>query len=612
MVMGDGLGPLRPGTNMGGMGAPMGGPMTRPPTSGGGHPPGTASRQNLGSRWGAGPTRGGLGTRGGTAAGQPVIGVGLHSDVQIADRPITNHGMGLKTGSQGPKRQIHDRTYFLVELKRRCQDLSDEIMKLHKELEQTREDNQLYLSLEKRYDSLVKTVRSLEGDLADYNLATDKARTETGPEDVHQMFLLMKQQNDQQRNDVDQIFLEKRSHEEVVAQVNEEIQAISRVAEERLSELHPDQRRMYQMLKAESLEQSGDLAEAREEFEQLSSRLMISEASLHRDVLRSHAQQLLEARKEAMQRLEQLQLEAQQGSMSVPEQREILLAKVKQDNSEIVATEKLISELRFEKEGLKRQIQEVDADSQEKKDDSDRQKYDILFSKDQEMTQFIDSFDESFKEEEKKRQEKQDRICRLLENISTAVALESGVTPESHMRDMEDELQFKNQQLINSESTQNRLEAELVKRQGELEKIDSLDAKISSELQQVETQQAKYEEEIVTKFDRIEEMRAECQAKLAELVSRKANLEVRAAALKQQGSFLKIKYDTRKQQMQDDEVYTKLESQEQKIQSFGQTLQALSSFIQQKNSESDFKHELSFVLQGAEKLNKMLLTGRVV
>merc|ERR1719510_642820 len=160
--------------------------------------------------------------------------------------------------------------------------------------------------------------------------------------------------------------------------------------------------------------------------------------------------------------------------MSIPEQRDLLLAKVKNDNAEIVAAEKSNSELKLEVEKLRAAIREVTADSLEKKEEgSDQQKYEILFTKDKEMTQFIDSFNDSKAEEEKKLKEKQDSIVEILQNISKSLALPSDTTPASHLRDMEDELDFKSRQLTNAETTQNRLEAELTKRDGELEKIES-------------------------------------------------------------------------------------------------------------------------------------------
>jgi len=587
---------MRPGTNMGqmNMGATMAVPGGLAPVTGGTR---------------GGMSRAGVGTRGGV---QVPVGVGAHTEVRVADRPMTNHGLsGMKTGSVGPKRQIHDRTYFLVELGRRCKDLETEVTFMNKEIDQIREDGLLHTSLDKRYEALVKTVRSLEGDLADHNLATDKQRTDTRPEEVHHMYMLMKQQNDQQRSDVDQIFLEKRSHEDELQRINAEIGAITRASEERLNELHPDQHREYQVLKEDSLRISGELAEARDDLDQVNGRLMELESHLSRDVLRAQGQDLLKERKVVEERLEAIELEARQCSMSVPEQRELLLSKVKTDNADIVATEKKISDHRMENEGLKKQIREVATDAQEKKDDNDHQKYEILFTKDQEMTSFIESFEESRREEEQRREEKELNILRLLENISTAVKLESGITPDGYMKDMEDELDFKSKQLQNSETTQNRLEGELSKRQNELEKIQDLDTKISRELQQVEANMHQYELEIVNKFDKLEDMRGEVMGKKQVLEVRKDSLELRATALKQQVGFLKLRHESRRQQLKDDETASNLEAQETKIRQFGQTLQALNSFIQQKSAETDVRSETSFCLSGAEQMNQMLVTGRL-
>ncbi len=49
----------------------------------------------------------------------------------------------------------------------------------------------MFSSLEKRYDQLIKQVRNLEGDLADYNLALDKQRTDTRPEEVQYMWVFV-------------------------------------------------------------------------------------------------------------------------------------------------------------------------------------------------------------------------------------------------------------------------------------------------------------------------------------------------------------------------------------------------------------------------------------
>lgn len=566
-------------------------------------PPGTANRMATGMRQGTA-------NRKGTAAQQPVLGVGALTEVKVTDRPMTTQGLGMKTGSMGPKRQVYDKTYYMLELRKKSNGLQEEITKMNKEINDVQQDTETYQTLEKRYETLVKTVRLLEGDLADHNLTTDKLRTDTQPEEVHHMYLIMKQNNDQQRNDVDQIFLEKKSHEEEIQRMNSESMAITRAAEERLNELHPDQRHEYEDLREENNHLGRELGEGREELEQVSSRLNALEGHLRSDVLRARSQTLLGVHKEANERLQELETEVRQCSMSVPEQREILLSKVKTDNAEIVATEKRNSELKLEKERLRSQIKDVISDAQERRDEGgDQQKYEILFAKDQEMSAFIASFDEHKAEEEQKMKEKQVNITRLLENISTALSL-AHVSPEGHLRDMEDELEFKSKQLQNSETTQNRLEGELAKRQGELEKIESLDVKISQELQQVEAKMAQYEQDIEQKYDRLGEMQGEGGLKQRQLEERKQFLEGRLSTLRQQVGFLRLRHESRRQQLADDEAASAIEQQEKKIQQFGQTLFTLRSFIKQKSSESDFMGEMGVCLQAALDINKILQDRR--
>lgn len=583
----------------------MGGPPGPGGLSSMGAPPGTAQRMGTSQGQRLGTVR--SGTRQGTAAQQP-LGVGAHTEVKVTDRPMTMQGvMGMKTGSVGPKRQIYDKTYYVVELRKRCQELHDEVAKLHKEIGEIQRDSQLYNDLEKRYDSLVKTVRSLEGDLADHNLATDKQRTDTRPEEVHHMYMIMKQQNEQQRSDVDQIFLEKRGHEEEIQRMDQEIVSISRAAEDRLNELHPDQRREYEDLREENGRLSHELSEAREELDQVNGRLNSVEGRLRSDMLRTRYQQFVTVRKELNERLEGLEKEVQQCGMSIPDQRELLLAKVKSDNAEIVTAEKRNSELKLENERLRAQIREVATDAQERKDEgSDQQKYEILFTKDQEMTQFIEGFDDNKAEEEKKMADKQASIVRCLESISKSLGLPSDVSPEAHLRDMEDELGFKKTQLINSETTQSRLEAELAKREGELEKIESLDVKISMELQQVEAKMQQYEHDIETKYDLVADMRMQGDAQLKRLEARKAALESRISALRQQVGFLKLRLESRKQQLSDDDAANGLDAQELKIRQFGQTLYTLRSFIAQKSGESDYRSEMGACHDMAAQINKIL------
>merc|ERR1719407_87975 len=235
----------------------------------------------------------------------------------------------------------------------------------------------------------------------------------------------------------------------------------------------------------------------RMELDRVNTRLATAEGRLRSDVLRMRSQQQREALQELYEKQGVLKAEADTLKLSIPEQRELLLAKVKKENLDIVAAEKSFDELRGEIQRYKKQAQEMETDINERKGEStDQHKYEILFSKDQEMSQFIEGFDEAKKEEEEQMQQKQRRIVQLLTETSKMIKRGDKMPDQQHVREMEEQLEFKGKELQNSEITAVRLRTELDRRSGELDKINSLDNKISTELQQLDTKMKQFKYDI--------------------------------------------------------------------------------------------------------------------
>ena len=91
------------------------------------------------------------------------------------------------------------------------------------EVEDITKDNTTYLTLERKYESLIKDVRKYEGELADYNLALDKYRSDTKPDDIEALYMHIKMQNDKQRTHLDNLFGEKRDMETEIQNTEQEI-----------------------------------------------------------------------------------------------------------------------------------------------------------------------------------------------------------------------------------------------------------------------------------------------------------------------------------------------------------------------------------------------------
>lgn len=136
---------------------------------------------------------------------------------------------------------------------------------------------------------------------------------------------------------------------------------------------------------------------------------------------------------------------------------------------------------RKEIESSKKQLLEVSSSGQ---DQADQQKYEVLFLKDQEMSRFLETFPQQFGEEKQRVSEKQQEVMRMLEDVSRYLGQEQNLDQVG--ADMQDELQFKETQLAQSESTNAKLVGQVEKRKNELEKIQNLDGKISQELAQLD------------------------------------------------------------------------------------------------------------------------------
>jgi intraflagellar transport protein 74 len=133
----------------------------------------------------------------GTSAGTQAAFIPQHN-IQVSDRPVTNAGIaGMKTAS-GPGRQVQDSSFYVGLLRTKITDITKEIRKIKTDMDQMEKDAGQYSQLERKYESHLMEVRNLEGTLADYNLAMDKLRTSTDPQEVknYQQNLEMRNRNE--------------------------------------------------------------------------------------------------------------------------------------------------------------------------------------------------------------------------------------------------------------------------------------------------------------------------------------------------------------------------------------------------------------------------------
>ncbi len=83
-----------------------------------------------------------------------------------------------------------------------------------------------------------------------------------------------------------------------------------------------------------------------------------------------------------------------EANLSFPEARDRLLARIKEDNNFISNNEKRVREIRKNIDNYEKKLRELsNEDENKKKSEEEKKKYEVLFQKDKEMTEFINTYD---------------------------------------------------------------------------------------------------------------------------------------------------------------------------------------------------------------------------
>ena len=111
---------------------------------------------------------------------EAIKSIGFTTNTKVIDRAVSRQGLtGAISGAGGQKieRKIQDKSYFMTLLKTRISEISNELVKMNDKIGEINTNMTKYGALNKEYEVLSKEVQELEGELADYNLAGDKYRS---------------------------------------------------------------------------------------------------------------------------------------------------------------------------------------------------------------------------------------------------------------------------------------------------------------------------------------------------------------------------------------------------------------------------------------------------
>lgn len=571
-----------------------------------GRPISTAvSRQMIG-------TRGNLTSSMGTTAAQ---GIALSTHVNVSDRPVTNQGMrGMKT-AQGPSRQVQDGSYYLGILRQKVTELTKEITTLTEERKKHDREFAEYGYLQKRHEELLREVRNLEGKLADYNLAMDKARVSTDPAELNEYIAEFEMKNKQFAAEIDNIFVMKKQQDEGTKQIEEQIGKLHEEAQRKINDLEPAKLHRYNQL----LEESQDLMAKQDQHLGAVDALMgqIAEVEGGSSARQSHAEEYNAlAKRRARMHREERKLSEELAIWELPDAREAhakLKERVENQSKELKRGDTVAKDLREQIKAASKQLAELTDELAERKGESggDKDKYEKLRQRDDEMTEFANQFEETRNSTLADQVQTQDTIVALLEHISQGLEQEHSMPSQQRLREMRDEATFKERQLESSQQTTQRLLQEKKTREAEMAKIDKLDEKLGDEIESIKRRMEAMRADMI-EFQDVDGLRHRAANSIQHLNRLLKDYQGRRESVKAQVHQLTTKYEGLKAKIQASDVAKTLSNLEAKLRTYAQNIFHLQEYVETKGRETDYKGTKENCNALIDKLNAHAKNGATI
>jgi intraflagellar transport protein 74 len=188
-----------------------------------------------------------------------------------------------------------------------------------------------------------------------------------------------------------------------------------------------------------------------------------------------------------------------------------------------------------------------------------------LVKKDQEMQEFLDRFDERKQTSQKRNQASQDHILELLAKIQQMSKHDvSNMPSQQEYKSLNNDLNIKEVEMKRAEQTADQLLAERDARLSDLEKVGQLEVKLAQEVNQLSIKMESMRTEL-SKMDNVEEYKSQTESQIQQKTKERAQLKIKNETLRSEIVALTAQYDAKRNQLLENETFTHLTAQEQKI-----------------------------------------------
>lgn len=549
------------------------------------------------------------GTRSGLTTGR-----GLSTPISVIDRPITQQGLtGMKTGSQGPQRQVQDKSYFLGMLRSKMTEVGGEINKMVDEIHNMKKEQSSFLTYDKRVKETAKELTELQGSLADYNLLVDLMNTDTEKLEIDEEYKELQEQNQEEAAKAEVLFGEKQELESTVRALEAQLEDERHMGESIIEGMQPELKGRYVTLRSDNTYLQQQQEHMQQQIDSLNSKKAGLEDEMTMSKVKQEAVGLSERLQELTNTKEQLvQEKTKRGTPQ--EERERLLLQVKDDNAEIATMERQISDLQDEMSRLQSDLQSMEQEIDENKSERS-QKYRELKRREETMELFLASFEQSKVEEIEKLEQLENANVELLEKLSRNMMHFGALPNVAEFDAMRGDLAFKEGELEKSRYTVGTLRQEHVNLQANLQKIEVLETKVQKELVDIKEKLRRMENELV-EFGDLNGLRTRADEKRKDLAVEKDELEAKKTSVTFSLQEVEGAIKTLKKQLNDNDTHGQLIGLEKKWAALEQSNFSIREFVAQKKAESDYlplkNQAMKIVVEYNKVLQEVVLNGGII
>ena len=201
----------------------------------------------------------------------------------------------------------------------------------------------------------------------------------------------------------------------------------------------------------------------------------------------------------------------------------------------------------------------------------------------------------------------QEAITAILEHMAKNLSRQNKLPSANQVDEMKRDLNFKQRQLDDAQSTAASLQVEVEARKQDLEKITNLEGRMDKEMEVYAENINRMEDEMANKFTRVDELQAAHDTEKHRLKQIRSQVTSYRTGLSKQSTYHAMKHDTRRNMILQNDIYNRLNEVEKRLIHNESTIYGIQQYIEAKGAESNYQEQMQQSILLSQQINDEII-----